>query len=411
MRYLVKLAFRNLWRWRHRTFLTFIAIAIGLVTFIQVDSLMGGLDNAAIENLIDLETGEIRIHAPGYFAERDSLPIDRTLSPAAVAEAVQKLEGVAAVTSRLVFGARLNTGWEEIPVTAIGIDLASDPGVFQLSRYVKGRLPAAGASEAVLGQELARILDIKVGDYFTLVTRTRNEAFQALDLEVVGVVNTPHPGINQVHVYLPLDTASAGLALDGEVTEVVLRLKEGFKAEILASHLEEILMQANIPAEVFTWREVAEEFLAISQSKRLFQSIFLLFILLIGTVGVVNTILLGALERTREIGMMKAMGMTEREIIGEFMLEATGIGVLGSLTGSLLGIACNVYLVNVGIDFTNAIGDLDIGYPVTGAIHGVWNWGTIAGAFIFGIIVCWLASYLPARKAAAQDPVKSLRHG
>lgn len=411
MRYLFKLAARNLWRQKRRTFLTFLAIAVGLVALIEVDSIMTGLDRDSIENLINLETGDVRIHASGYFNERDRLPIDRAFEAEPVLEALQGVEGIKAATPRVVFGARLNTGWEEIPIVAVGIDPERDPHVFTLSEYVEGRLPAPGTGEAALGHDLARVLGLGPGDSFTLVTRTREEAFQALDLTVVGLLRSPHPQVNRNQVYLPLDTAAQGLALDGLATEVALRLDEGVRAEAAAETAGAALAGTGMKVEVLTWRDAAREFMAMTQTKQGFNAIFILMILLIAVVGVVNTILLGAMERVHEIGMMKAMGMTAREIVLLFMLEATGIGVLGSLTGCLLGVAGNFYLVNHGLDYTRAFTEVDLGYPIAGVIRGAWNWQMIVGVFFLGIAVCLVASYLPARRVAAQDPVISLRRG
>ncbi len=409
MRYLLKLAARNLWRQKRRTLLTFLAIAVGLVGLIEVDCLMAGVDRDAVRNLIDLETGEVRVHAEGYFAERDRLPIDRTLDPTPVLQAVREVEGVQAATARLVFGARLNTGLEEIPVTGIGIAPETDSHVFTLAEFVEGRMPASGRDETALGYDLARILGLATGDSFTLVTRTRDEAFQALDLTIVGLLRSPHPQVNRSQVYLPLGVAAQGLALDGEVTEVALRLNEAASEQAAAKAVARALAGGGVRAEVLTWREAARDFLSISQAKRGVNAIFLLLILIIAVVGVVNTVLLGAMERVREIGMMKAMGMSPREIVLLFGLEAACIGILGSLTGCLLGIAGNVYLVNRGFNLLGQYGDFDFGYPIAGVLRGAWNWPMIGGAFLLGVSVCLVASYLPARKAAAQDPIVSLR--
>ncbi|NPV51904.1 MAG: ABC transporter permease [Firmicutes bacterium] len=411
MRYLLKLAARNLWRQKRRTFLTFLAIAVGLAALIEVDCIMAGVDRDSIDNLISLETGDVRIQAQGYSAERESLPIDRTLDPDAVLAALQSAEGIQAATPRLVFGARLNTGWEEIPVMGVGIDPDRDGQVFTLAEYVEGRWPARGAAEALLGYDLARVLELAPGDSFTLVTRTRDEAFQAIDLTVAGLIRSPHPQVNSSQVYLPLDVASQALALGSAATEVVLKTQDGVRVEDVSKSVRAALEDTGISGEVLTWREAARDFLAISQSKQGFSALLIFMILIIAVVGVVNTILLGAMERVREIGMMKAMGMTAREIVLLFMLEATGIGVLGSITGCLIGIAGNAYLVNHGINVLKGYQDLDIGYPIAGVIRGAWNWPTIGGAFLLGIVVSWAASYVPARRIAAQDPIVSLRQG
>ncbi|NLG78955.1 MAG: ABC transporter permease [Firmicutes bacterium] len=411
MGYLLKLAARNLWRQKRRTALTFLAIAVGLAALIEVDCIMAGVDRDAIDNLINLETGDVRIHAQGYSAERESLPIDRTLDPDAVLTALKDVEKIRAATPRLMFGARLNTGWEEIPVMGVGIDPERDGQVFTLAEYVDGRWPARGASEALLGYDLARVLELVPGDSFTLVTRTRDGAFQAIDLTVAGLIRSPHPQVNSGQVYLPLDVASQALALGGAATEVVLKTQDGARVEDVSRNVRAALENAGISGEVLTWRDAASDFLAISQSKQGFSALLIFMILVIAVVGVVNTILLGAMERVREIGMMKAMGMTTREIVLLFMLEATGIGVLGSITGCLIGIAGNAYLVSHGINILESYKGLDIGYPIAGVIRGAWNWPMVAEAFLLGIVVSWVASYIPARRVAAQDPIVSLRRG
>ncbi|MGE5587385.1 MAG: ABC transporter permease [Clostridia bacterium] len=411
MGYLLKLAARNLWRQKRRTALTFLAIAVGLAALIEVDCIMAGVDRDAIDNLINLETGDVRIHAQGYSAERESLPIDRTLDPDAVLTALKDVEKIRAATPRLVFGARLNTGWEEIPVTGVGIDPERDSQVFTLAEYVEGKWLTRGAAEALVGYDLARVLELAPGDIFTLVTRTRGEAFQAIDLTIVGLIRSPHPQVNSGQVYLPLDVADQALAVGGGATEVVLKVEDRAQVEDVSRLVRTSLEAAGISGEVLTWKEAARDFLAISQSKQGFTGLLIFMILIIAVVGVVNTILLGAMERVREIGMMKAMGMTAREIVLLFMLEATGIGVLGSITGCLVGIAGNAYLVNHGIDILQAYQGFDIGYPIAGVLRGAWNWPMIVETFFLGIVVSWVASYVPARKVAAQDPIVSLRHG
>ncbi|MGE5592403.1 MAG: ABC transporter permease, partial [Betaproteobacteria bacterium] len=385
--------------------------AVGLAALIEVDCIMAGVDRDAIDNLINLETGDVRIHAQGYFAKRESLPIDRTLDPDAVLTALKDVAKIRAATPRLMFGARLNTGWEEIPVTGVGIDPERNSQVFTLAEYVEGKWLTRGAAEALVGYDLARVLELAPGDTFTLVTRTRDRAFQAIDLTVAGIIRSPHPQVNSGQVYLPLDVASQALALGGAATEVVLKTQDGARVEDVSRNVRAALEDAGISGEVLTWRDAASDFLAISQSKQGFSALLIFMILVIAVVGVVNTILLGAMERVREIGMMKAMGMTTREIVLLFMLEATGIGVLGSITGCLIGIAGNAYLVSHGINILESYKGLDIGYPIAGVIRGAWNWPMIAEAFLLGIVVSWVASYIPARRVAAQDPIVSLRRG
>ncbi len=413
MRYLLKLAARNLWRQKRRTVLTALAVAVGLAGLIVVDSLLAGVDRDAIKNLVDLSTGELVVHAPGYTTAEEALSIERTLDARAALEAALSAPGVRSAAPRVAFSARLNTGIEDIPVVGMAIDPQADRQVFTLPEFVEGRLPAAGADEAAIGRDLASSLELGMGDVFTLVMRTRDGAFQALDLTIVGLIRSPHPDVNKHHVYLPLDVAWRALALDGQATEVVIRLERGAGGAAIneaARAVADAMSARGVDAEVLTWREAARDFLTITQTKQGFTALFIFMIMVIAVVGVVNTILLGAMERAREIGMMQAMGMRSNEIVLLFMAEAAGVGVLGSVLGCLMGVAGEAYLVLRGIDVLSAYGDLDVGYPLAGVLRGAWNLPMIAWAFVLGVAVCLVASYVPARRAASRAPILSLRH-
>ncbi|MGI6038306.1 MAG: ABC transporter permease, partial [Limnochordia bacterium] len=207
--------------------------------------------------------------------------------------------------------------------------------------------------------------------------------------------------------FFPMDVIDEGLALRGQISEISLRVEPGRLGDVQRAVGSLIASRSELA--VYTWEESAAEFLAIGESKRGFQLILLLLIALIALVGVVNTVLLASLERTREIGMLKALGMGEGEIIKTFVFESLGIGLLGSLLGCLLAVLVNLYMTHIGVDFTPFFGDLDIGYPVQGRVFGIWNWPLFVTAFSFGVVVSALAGVLPALGAAKKDPIWALR--
>ena len=133
-------------------------------------------------------------------------------------------------------------------------------------------------------------------------------------------------------------------------------------------------------------------------------------IFIISTIGIVNTVLLASLERVREIGLFKALGLTENGIVRLFVYEGIGLGLIGGLIGVVLATATNYYLVNFGYSLKAFVGDMagDLGFPTTDRLYGAWNWLTVFWALIFSILVSLVASYLPARKAARLDAVEAL---
>lgn len=409
MRFLVKLAARNLWRNRRRTVLTFSALAFGIACLILVDSLTRGLTSVSERNLIDLETGEVQVHAPGWFDERDTLPLDIVLDKETAMQVITGVPEVRAAAPRVVAAARLHVGWEEFPVVAIAVDPSLDREALALEEHVVGRLPHAGALEAAIGSGLADLLDIHVDDYITLTARTRTGAIEALDFVVTGRLATPNPGVNQNHVYLPLDVVDRAFGMTGGVTTIVVRLAPGVSLDAGEQAVRSALGEAGVPADVFTWRQSQADFVALTETSRASDMVLLGVILIIALVGVTNTILLGTLERTREIGTMKAMGMREGEIVRLFLLETTGIALLAVAAGWLLGTAVNWYFVTVGIDLDTFVGDVDWGFPVQSVIYGVWNGSMYLWAAVFALITCWIAGYIPARRAARLDPAAAMR--
>jgi putative ABC transport system permease protein len=150
--------------------------------------------------------------------------------------------------------------------------------------------------------------------------------------------------------------------------------------------------------------------IALSTTKKSGISSILSVVLLIGVVGIINNIILSGLERTSEIGMMKAMGMKEWEIVFIFMTEAFGIGVLGGLAGCILGYIGVGWLVKNGFYFAG-FGDMSqYGIPILDRIYGVWNYSAFVYIFVLIVFVSVFSSILPAYWAAHKDPVEAIYH-
>jgi putative ABC transport system permease protein len=414
-RFYVRMASKNLFRHKRRAILTALAIAVGIWFYIYMDSFISGTNRDGINGIIDFETGHLQVASVARETKDDENHNLKHLlpDPESLRKGIAALPEVKAVTGRLYFAAAVLNGIDELPVIGAGVDPAGDGQVFLVDRYVKpgGRWLRPGAAEAVLGYKIAELLELQVGDQITVRTQTRQLSFQAVDLTVVGIVASPDTAVNQNQMFIPLDTAQHDLEAGNSVTKLFIRLNS---PEVLKDAVQRLKSweagdNQGPRLKVESWQEAAEGYLAMLESKRGSGLVILLLILVISTIGIINTILLSSLERIREIGILKALGMTEREIVRMFVFEGLGLGLLGGLIGAALGIVTNLYIVNVGIDITAMYGDADIGMPISGVLRGEWNWLTIFGSMAYALVVAWLASFWPARKAARTDPVEGLR--
>ena len=347
-----------------------------------------------------------------YWEEEEKLPLENLLSgDAGIMAAIEKSDGYLASSSELNFQARLNNGGDELPVIGKGIVPEEFLKVFALEgQLLEGRMFASGESRVVMGKRLAELMELQVGDYITLLVKDKNETFNTIEAEIAGLVHTGNPNVNQNLVYLPLDLAQKALNVGSKVSKIMIKLENKNQAPVIAALLAKELTRNDGNLGVYSWNEL--DAVSFAEAQKIENQVILAIILSIAAIAIVNTVILAALERREEIGMMKAMGLRNIEVVYTFVLESVGIGVLGGIIGMVLGIAGVWMMVVNGIDFEAMYGmDMSsFGMPVIGKVYGVWNPAAFIKVVAFGIIVSLLASILPAYQAAEKDPVQTIYH-
>lgn len=410
--FLTKLAFKNLVRHRNRTLITSIIIAFAIFFYILMDSLIGGMTDMSYETIIDYEAGHLQIVDQHYWEEEDELPLDNLLTiNEELKNEIVNLEGFLASSSELSFSAQLNNGIDELPVLGKGVISEDFLNVFALEKqFVEGSIFTDGQYQAVLGKRLADLMELMVGDYITLLVKDKNDTFNTIDAEITGLFHTTNPNVNQNIVYLPLGIVQQALNVDEQVSKYIIRLDNKDLAADLVDNFETSLQNENSNLAVYPWNEL--EAFSFAGAQQMENQIILAIILSIAAIAIINTVILAALERMKEIGMMKAMGLQNKEVIYTFVMESTGIGILGGIIGIFMGIIGVYFLVQYGLDFDAMIGmDMSsFGLPALGRTYGVWNPAAFIKVFSFGILISFLSSILPAYWAADKDPVKAIEH-
>jgi len=409
----IKLGLKNLTRQKRRNAITIMVIAFAFFIYLFLDSVMDGMEQLSFNNIINFETGNIQVAYPQYWEEREELPLENLIYlNQDIEESIKNMDGLLATSPELRFTASLNNGIDEIAVIGLGIVPEKYNEVYTTQQYlVAGSIFTPGESKAVIGERLAELMDLKVNDYITLLIRTKEETFNTIDLEIGGLVNTPHPMINNGIVFVPLDIAQQALNVENGVSMITIRTNREKEITPIIDDINQNFQKKNINIKAYSWRESAETVIAYSAAQDAETAIVLTVILLIGMIGIINNVILSALERTREIGMMKALGMREWEIVLVFMIEASGVGIIGGLAGCLLGAAGVGWMVKYGYDLSYIGGDMSLyGIPILDKIYGVWNLSSFVFIFFFGIVIALFSSMVPAYLAAHKDPVKALYH-
>ena len=409
----IKLGLKNLTRNKRRNAITILVIAFAFFIYLFLDSVMVGMEEIAFDNIKDFETGDIQIAYPEYWKDREKLPLENLIYlNQEIEDSIKNGNGQLDISPELRFKANLNNGIDETEVIGLGILPEKYNEVYSTQEYlIDGSGFSLGESKAVIGKGLAELMDLKVNDYITLLVRTKEETFNTIDLEIGGLINTPDPLINNGLVFVPLDIARKALNVENGVSMMTIKTIKGKNIDPIIEEINQNFQKKNLNIKAYSWRESAKTVIAVGAAQEAETAITLTVILMIGMIGIINNVILSALERTREIGMMKALGMREWEIVSVFMVEATGLGIIGGLVGCLLGAIGVGCMVKFGYDLSYIGGDMSLyGIPVIDKIYGVWNLPSFVFIFFLGLIFALFSSMIPAYWAAHKDPVEAIYH-
>jgi ABC-type lipoprotein release transport system permease subunit len=413
MGFVIRFAFKNIWRYKRRTIITFAAISFGIAVFVFMDSMLKGFHYESVRNFIDYESGHLKIYNREFYEEMEDegfLLLDESIDNYEDLEKLVKRDNVS-VVPRITFNARLvneQIGGER-PFTVIGIDPEKDRNVYKLpDAILSGRFLKAGENSIIMGRMGLEKMEAELGDTLTILTRTKNDTYQAISADVVGILDPPNPTVNRTVAYIPLDIADADLDMEGSVTEVGLRTGSDDVDDLLHELMDRLASSGLSQLQVVSWEELGKDWLTLSKTKTVGSYTIILVVFIIAAVGIINTMLMSVFERVQEIGMMRALGMSDREVLWSFIFEGAAIGFLGATVGVFLGLILNSYQIYHGFDWS-FFADIDVGYRVMNVVKGVWNPGAFIFAFLFSVIVPALISIYPSRKAIKMEITEALR--
>ncbi|NLB35267.1 MAG: ABC transporter permease [Elusimicrobia bacterium] len=407
--FLLRLALRNMWRHKKRTLATASVLTIALLVYIGFEAHLASMDSIAYRNLVNFEFGHLQLIDSDYWEDKEQLPLEHLFSVGDdLRERISSLEGIEAYALQLDFQARLNDGIDELPVIGRGINPNSFHKVFSHKEYiVEGEFFNSGENRIVMGKTLADLMNLEIGDFVTLLLRTRENYFDTIEAEISGLIYTPNPTVNDFLVYYPLDRTQSILNAPEMVSHLSLKFSDIKHTEASAANLIESFSEANIKLKVIAWYE--QEGISVMEAENMAIQLLLTLFLFIAALGIINSVILSALERMHETGMMKALGMENKEIIWVFVFESAGIAFLGSLAGCLLGGLAVAFLAKYGVDYGKIFGDMgQFGIPLIGPIYANWNPKAFLTVFVFALFVSVFSSIFPAWWAASKDPVDAL---
>lgn len=402
----LRLALRNVFRNQRRSWITIAAIVAGLSSLIFLWAFIDGVNEQMIENSTRYLSGHVQLHRTGYHEEQT---LDLLLDDAGRRD--RELEArpeVAAVTQRLEGSALMSAGDQSRGILVVGIDADHEVQVTTLNKTLRqGRfLNASDTNAVVLGDLTASALKVGVGSEVVLVTQAADGSIGANRYQVVGIFDTRMDMIDGVYVFLPLAAAQTLYAADGRVTSLVVRLKDRAIAPAFVSRLQ---AASGPDVEVLGWQKLLPNVVQSVSFHEVVGYILLLVLFVVVAVGVTNTVLMAVMERTREFGVMMALGTRQSQITRMVFYEACLLGLIGMVLGSASGYAITSFYAWRGIDLSEFGKAVQTMQGLSSVIHPYPRLDRILFVSVLVILTVLATAIYPAWKAARLTPVEAIR--
>lgn len=406
---LVKLAVRNAKRNIRRTLLTAGIVMLGTALLATFTSWIDGVFGQMLD-LITASTGHVRI-AKSEFVRLEQLnPLDENLPDVRdLATAIEQVPGVVGAYPRIQTGVTLTMG-EDIGDhfgMVVGAPLAFFAEAMDLdSHLVAGAWFSGAPKELVMGQSLADDLGASVGSEVVLYGMTQDGALSGRVTQVVGLVQASNPLIDS-QAFLPLAEVQHLTDLPASATEVLVYTPSRGQATQVAQALTQVPQLQGLTIQAWNTRDPWAGMLGMVD---LVRGVLFTMMILMTALGVLNTMTMSVLERTGEIGVLRAMGMRRGQAVLLFVIEALVIALLGGTLGVLLGGAVGEYLQVYGVNLGDEVtAQFDASTPIQTVLYAKVTLKGLVTSFLLGLSMALLGALLPALRAAAILPVEAMR--
>ncbi|MCX8060170.1 MAG: ABC transporter permease [Aquificaceae bacterium] len=404
MRHVLFVAFRMLLQRKRQTLVSILGVSMGVSAFVVMSSLMLGFQNYFIQQVIDLEP-HIRIKPRTENAESSPYVLllgekmeekDRILGWQEVIESLEAHPEVLGVAPRLVSKGILKYGVRDKPVTLLGIDPQREPKASIVEKFLKNRnlqRLETNRTGVILGVLVAKSLGIEqTGKKLLLVAPNG----QTLLVTVEDFFDSGITNLDDSRVYLNIKTLQSLLEKQGEVNEIIVKIRDVNRAERLSR-----LFQEGIAYEVESWQKAYKNFLSIFKIQNTITYMIVFAILTVSAFGIFNIIMMTVLEKKKDIAILMAMGFTRNDVLLVFMTEGLVVGTLGAVLGSVVGFGLQEYLESIKLDVEGLIRTQGFVLDRDPLLY--------VYAFFFSLFFSLLASLYPSYRASRLNPVDIFR--
>lgn len=401
----LRMAWRNLWRHKQRTILMIATVAMGSLVILVIFGLSDGVIGSMTATQVDWNQGSFQVRGVDY---ADDPLIENSLSPEQVAAATEALANMrtAGITPRMETYGMIRTSYGTSGVSLRGIDPLAEKAVTHLDELVVEGSYLDGPGQILLSSYMAEDLDIRLGERVVLLAITKNGT-ESQAFRVTGLYEAASFDLEQVAM-VSIDDMRTLTGIAGATT-LAVSLPRGISANHSVAEAKQLLagLTGVVVADYFDLNPFARFMIAGATIKMI---PFVLMISLMAGFGVANTTFYSVLERTREFGVMTAVGMSHKLLARLVLLESTMVAAIGFIVGGGLGYWGLMYLSRNGVSLS-FMADISKNVGIPKVIYASTSGWYMVAAFSVVVFTALTAAWYPARRVNRLDPVAAIREG
>jgi putative ABC transport system permease protein len=399
------MAWRNIWRNKTRSVVIILSIAIGLFSGIALLALYQGMMKGRVRTVIDSEVGHMQIHHPEF--KKDYKP-EYTIQDGQ--KILKKLTATPEI--KLAVQRSITTGMLSTPGGSAGVQIN---GVIPEQEYLVSKLKkkiiegnafnTEKKNQIIIGKKLAEKFKLNVGSKLVLTCIDTSEEIVSGAYRVISIYQSDNAPLDELNVYVTMNDLNKMLKIENEFHEIVLILHQ----DNLIATLSQRLSKQFIATKIETWTEISPETNLLVKTTDQYSYIILVIIMLALAFGIINTMLMAILERTREIGMMLALGTNRIRIFFLVLLETFFLTFIGTPVGILSSWTVISYFNQKGINLSGMGNEMMKSFGFGNMIYPEFPADKILNVFLIIFSTALFSSLFPALKALRLQPVEALR--
>ncbi len=399
---IIKLSVRNIFRNARRSLLTALSLTVSGFVIVALHGYIRGVLDAGTEMVIKLDSGHVLITTEEYFERRTFLPSEEYIENTdEIEQSLRESKYVDFYTMRIKTGGLIFSGNANKTALILGLDPTKEERAFDLRSKVKeGTFDLEKG--CVVAVDLARSMGIKPGDTIVILSKSAAGGLSAIKIPVSGIAYVGYQVMDRSLIALSLENARKLLKIEQGANEILVFLK---KENFINRFLANTRLPEGIVANPYTF--VFGSFAFFFKFADVFYSAIYILITLLAAFAIVNTMTVAVFERMREIGTLKAIGMTDKEMFTMFGIEGTLIGSAGGLLGAILGLLTNAILRERGLNFESMVKGIEFLFPYI--VRPAINLWIVLFAFLLVTVISFLTATIPALYAKKLTPQEALR--